>query len=400
VSTLAAGLLGGLALLGAGCSPREASAAGDAPGAAGDVLTVRRAPFEDVMLLTGELEAVRSEKILVPRTRVWRLPIRWLEQDGATVVEGQKVLELDNSQFTGELEQTRLARSTAENDLIRTQADQEVNIADREFALEQARVQLEKARIDAEVPASLRPLREHQEAELALARAEFEYAKAAEDLETTRRASAAEIEELRVALRRAEDEIAEAERAIAALSLEAPRDGILVVSENPREGRKFQVGDSVWVGLTVMSIPDLSAMKVVALLSDVDDGRIAIGQTAACTLDAYPDSVFPGRVTEIAPVAQEEWGGSLRRSFRVGVLLDETDPDRMRPGMSVRVEVFRERTVEALTVPRAALDLEASPPQAHLADGSTVEVRLGPCTAQACVVEDGLVEGTRLRPAT
>jgi HlyD family secretion protein len=388
-----------VAALAAGCSPRQATAAEESSPIDADELTVRRATLQDRILLTGELEAVQSEKIHVPRTRAWQLPIRWMEQDGAAVVKGQKVLELDNSQFTGDLEQKKLARSGAENDLLRKEADQEGDLADKLFALERQRIQMEKARIEAEVPESLRPRREHQEAQLALARAEFDRAKAEEDLATARRASEAEIEELRIALRRAGDEITTAEQAIAALSLAAPRDGILIVAENRGEGRKFQVGDTVWVGLPVMRIPDLSAMKVVARLSDVDDGRIAAGDRAVCTLDTYPELTFAGQVTEIAPIAQEERDQSLRRSFRVEIMLDESDPERMRPGMSVKAEVFPAKIADSLIVPRLAVDLTTSPPRAHLADGSTAEVQLGSCTSTDCVVEDGLAEGMRLRQA-
>jgi multidrug efflux pump subunit AcrA (membrane-fusion protein) len=148
-----------------------------------------------------------------------------------------------------------------------------------------------------------------------------------------------------------------------------------------------------------MRSPDLAAMKVVARLSDVDDGRISVGDRTVCTLDAYPESTFAGRVTEIAPIAQEEREQSLRRSFRVEVALDESDPERMRPGMSVRVEVLPPKFEAVLIVPRVALDLTASPPRAHLADGSQAEVQLRSCTPMECVVADGVAEGVRLRRA-
>jgi multidrug resistance efflux pump len=389
-----------LIALSGGCSPREATASDPSASVDRETLRVRRASLRDRILLTGELEAVRSEKVYVPRTRrAWQLPIRWIEQDGATVVEGQKVLELDNSQFTGDLEQTRLARSSAHNDLMRKEADLAGDLADKEFLLEQSRIAVEKARIEAAVPEALRPRREYQEFQLALAKAEFDLAKAEEDLEAARRASEADLEELRIALRRAEDEIASAEQAIALLSLTAPRDGILVVAENPGEGRKFQAGDNVWVGLPVVSIPDLSAMKVAARLSDVDDGRIATGYRAVCTLDAYPETTFAGKVTEIAPIAQEERDQSLKRSFRVEIALDESDPERMRPGMSVKVEIFPPAIEDVLVAPRVALDLTTTPPRAWLPDGSTTEVRLGPCTPTECAIEEGIGESARLRPA-
>ena len=48
-----------------------------------------------------------------------------------------------------------------------------------------------------------------------------------------------------------------------------------LTGDHPWEGRKLQEGDTVWVGMTVASLPDLDSMIVEASLSDVDDGRIA-----------------------------------------------------------------------------------------------------------------------------
>ena len=207
-----------------GCAPERATAAEQSAGAA-DTLVARRAALQPKLLLTGALEAVASEKIRVPRTRIWQVQIRWMEQDGAEVRQGQKVLDLDNSQFTGDLEQRKLARSSAENDLNRKKADVAGELADKEFALEQRRIEREKARIEAGVPERLRPARDYQKYQLELARTEFAHAKAEEDLKTVRHATQAEIEELRIALERTKDEIADAEDAIEALSISAPRDG-------------------------------------------------------------------------------------------------------------------------------------------------------------------------------
>jgi multidrug efflux pump subunit AcrA (membrane-fusion protein) len=380
----------------AGCASQEATASVDPPSAPTE-LGARVGTFHGRHLLTGELEAVQSEKIVVPRTPVWSVTLRWMEEDGATVAEGQTVVELDNTQFTGELAQKELAESSAYNELVRKRADVAVTVSEKEFALEERRILLEKARIQAEIPADIRSLREYQDDQLALARTETEYRKAKEDLESTREASQAEIEELRLALERTREEIRTARDAIGALTLNAPRSGLFVVTENRREGRKYQIGDTVWVGLPVARIPDLTSMKVVARLSDVDDGRIAVGMRTRSKLDIYPELHFNGTVSEITPIAQEESDSSMRRSFRVVILLDESDPDKMRPGMSVRVEVLPRPREDVLLVPRAALDWSDEAPRALLTDGSSVEVRLGPCNAQECVVEEGLSEGARLR---
>lgn len=382
-----------LALLGlaAGCG----SPAGRSEASA--TTEVTRGVFRSRVLLTGELQAVESSKIIVPRTPTWQMPIRWMEADGASVVEGQKVIELDNTEFSGDLEQNRLAESKALNDLMRKEADVAVDVADKEFRVQQALVHWEKSRIDAEVPEPLRTRREHQEAQLALAKAAVELEKAKEELRASRDAAGAELEELRLALEQARYEVRVAEEAIEALTLRAPRDGILVVADNRREGRKFQTGDTAFVGLAVASIPELTSMQVEALLSDVDDGKIAPGMRAVCVLDTYPEERYEGVVAEITPVAKEQGRESRRRAFRAVIRLSRSDPERMRPGMSVRAEVFPPARTDVLLAPRRALDLSGDRPVALLRDGSSVDVRLGPCSVSQCVVEEGLAEGQRLR---
>lgn len=158
----------------------------------------------------------------------------------------------------------------------------------------------------------------------------------------------------------------------------------------------MQVGDAVWMGMTVVRIPDLAAMRVQAQLSDVDDGRIGTGMPARCVLDTYPDLVFPGKVAEVQAVAREAERFSPRRMFPTLVALDKTDPDRMRPGMSVRVEIEATRRDGVLLAPRAGLDLAAEPIVARVRGGTRQPVKLGPCNASVCIVEQGLDEGALL----
>ncbi len=369
-------------------------AAGPGRGAAP---TVRRGSFRERFLLTGELQAVRSEVLSVPRIPTWQTTLRWLEADGAVVKAGQRIAEFDNTAFVSDMQEKRLQADQAQSDLDEKEAEAAAAVSDKEFQLEQRRLALERARTDAAVPESLLPLRQYQERQLALARAEMDFRKAEEDLAATRTSSKEDVRQRQIALEKARREIDTAERALSAMTLVAPRDGIVVVADHPWEGRKIQVGDTVWVGLPIVRIPELHAMQVEAALSDVDDGRITTGMGAVCTLDTYPDLRFHGRVVEINSVAQADERRSLRRTFRATIVLDETDPERMRPGMSVKVEVETARRDAVLLAPRSALDLSADPPRARLEDGRAVEVRLGMCNASDCIVESGLAEGAKLR---
>jgi multidrug resistance efflux pump len=149
--------------------------------------------------------------------------------------------------------------------------------------------------------------------------------------------------------------------------------------------------------MPVASPPELESMQVEADLSDVDDGKVRPGMRVDCYLDAFPGLRYSGRIVEISPVARESRRSPLLRSFPVLIALDHPDPGRMRPGMSVRVEVAGAERPASLLVPRASLDLNGARPRAGLRDGGFAEVTLGPCSASQCVVESGLAEGALLR---
>lgn len=377
--------------------PLLAGCAGEAEGRAdGAELTVRRGDLRPRLLLTGELVAERATELKVPRTPSWQVQVRWMAEDGTPVRAGDRVVELDNSSFTGELEDKRATASDAVTELARKQAEVRSSLAEKQFAVEQRRTELEKARLAAAVPEDLLSAREHQERQLALRRAEVGLAKAEKDLDALRKANAADLDLQRITLGRSQREIAEAEEAIEALILRAPRDGIVVSADHPWEGRKLREGDNVWVGMTVASLPEMSSLRVQADLSDVDDGRVRPGMEAVCTLDAYPSESFRGRVVDLSAVARESPRQPLLRSFPVQIRLDRLDLAKMRPGMSVRVEVLGPEVRGALLAPRAALDFSGERPRALLAGGGARDVRLGPCDATFCVVEQGLEEGARL----
>jgi len=381
----------------AGCVPNAANA----PQASSDRtdLVVHRARFQDRLILTGELKAMHAERIVVPRTPVRAMPIRWMAEDGSFVSVGDKILELDNSQFSGNLGEQLLAETAALNQLMQKQADLDVEREDLEFDVERKRIALEKADIEASVPPELMARRDYQEFQLALAKSKIEQQKSIDALKTALEAGEAAIEELQIKLDKVRNEVRVAEDAIERLTIVAPSDGILVVSQFERQSRKYQIGDEVHVGLTVMQIPDLSRMKVEAKLSDVDDGKIAVGMNAVVTMDAYPERHFAARVSDITPVATQQGWQSMRRIFRATLLLEESDAETMIPGMSVRAEVLPEPIDDALLIPRVAIDFTASPPVARVAGGADAALTLGRCSALVCVVEDGVEEGVRLEVA-
>ncbi len=75
---------------------------------------VARRTLEDSFLLTGELQAVRSEELTVPRLEGGRVQVKWVAEDGAEVQAGETVVELDNTQVAQSLEEKRLRLTQAQ----------------------------------------------------------------------------------------------------------------------------------------------------------------------------------------------------------------------------------------------------------------------------------------------
>ena len=309
---------------------------------------------------------------------------------------GERVAELDNTPFTADLDKKRQDLTQAQQELQEKEAEWVGDLRDKQFDLEKKKGDFDKAKIEAAVPKDIVSSRDYEDRQNKLHRANTDYDKARATLSAQQKADTADRANLLVKIDHAQNEVTVAEQSIESLILRAPRAGVVVVKDIPWEGRKLQAGDSVWVGFPIALIPELDSMRVTATLPDVDDGRVLPGMRARVTLDGYPNLHFAGRVDSVSAVAQEGARGSLRRAFVVLVKLDQIDGQRMRPGLSSRVEIDREAKDGVLIAPRAALDFSGKSPRARLSGGKLVNVNLGSCNAQECVVTSGLDEGARL----
>jgi HlyD family secretion protein len=359
-------------------------------------LRVRRGTFARDVVITGELRAARGEELAVPRLPQWQTTIKWIAQDGTETKKGDRIVELDNSTFAANLDAKRQAVAQAEQQLQQKEAESKADTLDKQLDVERKRADYDKAKMEAAMPKEIVAQRDYNDRQIKFKRAEVELAKAVDVLKSQRTSVKADRDNLLLTLQKAQRELGIAERAIAELILRAPQDGIVVMRDHPWEGRRLQEGDAVFVGMPLAQFPEMSSLQVEADLADVDDGRIGAGMPATIVLDAYPDMTFPGRVSAISAVAQESSRTSLRRAFRVIVALDRLDLARMRPGLSARVIVHAMRQPNALLVSRAAIDFSGRKPRAFRADGKLVEVVLGACNAQECVVKSGLSEGETL----
>ncbi len=361
----------------------------------GAELRVVRGDVERRLLLSGEIAAEEAAVAVAPVVRIWPLQVRWIEQDGATVAAGQRVIEFDNGQLASRLSDLRSRVVEAASKLDEAEARAASDESAAALDLERSRAAVKKAEIHADVPEGILAAKELADRSKELDAARLEQTAAETGLAQKREGGKATVADARLSLEQARRELATTEDSLERLVVKAPRAGILLLAEHWQEARPIREGDTVWPGMTVARIPDLATLVVRARLYDVDDGLVPPGAHVRAYLDAFPGRAFAGTVREVDRIAQPVKTGSLRRAFGLVVDLAAGDRQQLRPGMSVRVEVPLVAR-DVLRAPRRALVWKGTAPFLRLADGPPAPVRLGLCSSSACALTSGPPAGTRL----
>ncbi|RME20883.1 MAG: efflux RND transporter periplasmic adaptor subunit [Deltaproteobacteria bacterium] len=240
---------------------------------------VQRGDVADYLVTTGTLESEAQADIIPEATGV---VTRILVEEGDTVRRGQLLAELSNPSL--------------------------------EAAAERARVELARARREAESARALHARGAISDAEL----------RAAEDALTTAEAS-----------------FSEAAATSDFTRIESPIDGTVAV-------RDLRVGELAGQG-RAFQIVDLDHLRVIVRLPEKDLDRVRVGQPVVLQ-GAYDDQPRgQGRVARISPVVDPQTG-----TVRVTIEVDADTTD-LRPGQFVKVRIEVARHEDVLTIPRRAL---------------------------------------------
>jgi len=108
-------------------------------------------------------------------------------------------------------------------------------------------------------------------------------------------------------------------------------------------------GDTVSANTPLVSIVELDPLLAVLFVTEKDYGRLAVGQPADLSTDAFPGTSFTGHIIRISPVFKTQ-----TRQARVEIQVPNPD-FRLKPGMFVRVSVVLDQVENAMMVPETAL---------------------------------------------
>lgn len=104
----------------------------------------------------------------------------------------------------------------------------------------------------------------------------------------------------------------------------------------------------------MMVIADPSEILTEVQVDEADIAQVSVGQSADVFAAAYPDTPLHGTIQSIASVARQTQG-QASLSFLVKILLREQDDMMIRPGMSVRADIYTQSSAETLAVPVQAV---------------------------------------------
>lgn len=127
------------------------------------------------------------------------------------------------------------------------------------------------------------------------------------------------------------------------MTVTAPIGGVITAVNNSN-------GDSVSGGKGVLTIVDMSSMKIKVSVDELDIGKVKIGQATAIKFDAIKDKAYEGTVETIA-----QTGTSSNNVTTYDVVVAVKDPTGIKLGMNANVTISIENKDNALVIPAGAL---------------------------------------------
>ena len=267
--------------------------------------------------------------------------IELLVDEGDDVVVDQLLLRLDPTQF-----EASVSRAEASLNQARAQVRQQ------EASLERANRDFERLR-DLFTRDSLLIARQ-----------------ALDDADTDVELATRQEESARFQVDQAVASLDEANERLSKTVFRAPIAG-KVTRLNVEEGETVIVGTMNNPGSLVLTISELSRVEAVLEVDETDIPYIAVGDSTILELDAFPNQLFSGVVTEIGnsairpPSSSAGSGQAAAIDFEVVITMNDP-PSGIRPDLSATADIITATRENALSVPIIALTVR---PKEELEDG-------------------------------
>ena len=344
----------------------------------------------------GELEAVNAINISSPSIP-WRyggnMKISHIVKDGTEVNAGDTVIIFDPSDVNkGILDaQSKIEISAAELEKLKAQQESDLEELRADYEItrishEISKIKFEQAEYESEIM--------KKQIQLNLEKAEIALERAKEQIDNRIKINVEEIKQNNLSIDQDQARLNEANDALRQLTVVTPSPGIAIISRSWQSGNKYQVGDQVWTGQPLISLPDLSQLKAIVRINEVDIVKIVKGLHVEIKPDAFSESKFTGTVKEVANLAVNKEGSTKIKVFPVEIYLNETHKDLL-PGLTVSCRIIVDKLEDVLFVPIDAIHSDAGKYFVYKKSGNSyekVEVETGRSNSDYTIIASGLNE--------
>jgi len=311
--------------------------------------TVLKGSFKQSVIETGELQAVHSSTMTMPRINSiygYNLKIIGLAEHGKNVQKGDQVILVDPSSVQkyiiekGEsLENEIASANKLKTQIVNNMQDLRAQLRNEQASFDIKKLELEKSAFESE---GIRKV-----IELEFRQAEIRLNKIKKKLEMRPALDNLDYRIQRIKVSQKENELKAARETLNQLIVCSPLDGIFVVEKSYRTGQTIKVGDEMYIGYIVARIPDIRTMMVNGIIQENDISRIKSGLNVIIRLDALPAIPFHGKLNKVSLVCIEQ---DKKKVFLTEVLISESDL-RLKPGMTVSCEYITYDGEDEIYVP-------------------------------------------------
>jgi len=356
-------------------------------------------PVEAHEAIRGDLvqTVVASGRIITPQRlsvgatvteRVARIPVN----EGQKVRKGDVLIELDDKDERAALEQSKASVAQAE---AKVRQLREVALPAAEQTLVQAQATAVQARAQFD---RMKTLRERgfvvqsqmDDAQRALDIAESQLRAARLQVETNK-PTGSDFALAQTALDQARANLRVAQVKLEQTVIKAPVDGTLIA-------RNVEVGDVAQPGKDLMVLAPVGETQVDVMIDERQLSRLALGQKALGSADAFPNQRFAAELVYINP-AVDPLRGSVEVKLRV-----PDPPAYLVQDMTASVDIEVARRADTVYVPTDAVhDANGAQPWVLAIRGFRAvrqPVKLGLRGDSRIEILDGIEAGDKLVPAT
>jgi HlyD family secretion protein len=356
---------------------------------------VKKGTFLEELTEEGAVKSVNSINITAPSIsyRYGSLKITSMVSDGKEVNKGDTILIFDPSEIKKAIITSQQQLEIAQAEFEKMKATHQSEIEDLEADLEIARISQEISKINFEQAIYESDVTK-KEINLKLETANISLARAKEQIENKKKIQQEDLFQKTLSIKQLTTALDEANRTVNSLFVISPSPGIAIIKDNWMTTQKWQVGDSPYSGTVLIELPDLNLMMAEVKINEVDITKVTSGLKVEIKPDAYSDTVFSGKITSIANLAQNKDAKSKIKIFPVQIKIEGASTSLL-PGLTVSCKIIINELKDVLFIPVEAIFKEDGKEFVYIKSGSGFkrkEIVPGTISTDYVVVKEGLEE--------